>query len=227
MGRVTNASRATRLKALAAMVALSACGGGGGVAREPFPGAWSPLGEPGQRIVHLWYADGAEVTTPDGVCSGSMPPPYACTFADSLEDCQAEVQRYLARWYEPFNVHFTLIAPPPSVAHDALIITVNGDWCGYVPAGLAPIACNPVVAGTAWAFSCGGSAELCAAIIAQEHAHLLGLEHTDSPRDVMCNPVSTQVVGFEDHENDVVDGKCRARQNSFALMQERLGGRKN
>ncbi len=115
------------------------------------------------------------------------------------------------------------VAPPPSVPHDTMIITTNGDWCGYVPAGLAPVTCDALDAGTAWAFACGDSAEKCAAIVAQEHAHLIGLEHTDSPRDVMFNPVCEDCVGFEDRENGVVAGRCREQQNSFALMLERLG----
>jgi hypothetical protein len=210
---------------LASTAVSSACGSSPGD-REPFAGAWSSVGEPGQRIIHLWYADGGDVPTPDVVCAGRTPPPYACAFADSRADCEAGVQVHLARWYEPFNVHFTVVAPPTDVAHDTVIITANGDWCGLVPAGLAPISCDAVDSGTAWAFACGDSAEQCAAIIAQEHAHLIGLAHTDSPRDVMFNPICTDCGGFEDRDNGVVDGRCRERQNSFALMLERLGARK-
>jgi hypothetical protein len=191
---------------------------------EPFPGAWAPTGAPGQRNVYLRYADGAEVPTPVGVCSGSRPAVFSCAFADSRAACQAAVQLHLARWYQRFNVHFTVVAPPPGVPHDTVIISRDGDWCGPVPLGLAPVACEPLQNGVAWAFQCGDrdSAERCAAIIAQEHAHLIGLEHTNSPRDLMFNPFSPEVVGFEDRENPVVAGKCRALQNSFALMAERL-----
>src|SRR5206468_299491 len=115
----------------------------------------------------------------------------------------AAVQVYLERWYRSFPVHFTLVTPPPSIQHDTVIITSQGAWCGSVPAGLAPVTCSPLDAGTAWAFSCGDSAEQCAAIIAQEHAHLIGLEHTDSPRDLMFNPVRSDSIGFEDRENGV------------------------
>jgi hypothetical protein len=191
--------------------------------REPFAGAWSPLGAPGQRIVHLWYADGSEVPTPSLPCNSHRPPAYSCAFATSRADCQAAVQVHLARWYERFNVHFTVVAPPSDVAHDTIIITGEGDWCGPVAGGLAPVTCEALAAGTAWAFTCGESAHTCAAVIAQEHAHLLGLEHTDSPADVMSNPVSALCLGFEDRDNVVVAGRCRRRQNSFALMRERLG----
>jgi hypothetical protein len=193
--------------------------------REPFPGAWSPLGAPGQRIVHLSYADGNEVPTPALPCNSHTPPAYTCAFAASPVDCQAAVQVHLARWYERFDVHFTVVPPPSSVPHDTLVITSNGDWCGPVPGGLAPATCEALAAGTAWAFDCGESAQTCAAVIAQEHAHLLGLEHTDSPSDVMFNPVSAICRGFEDSDNGVVAGRCRRRQNSFALMRERLGAR--
>ncbi len=208
------------------MAVVSACGGAPDD-REPFAGAWSPMGAPGQRIIHLWYADGGEVATPDAVCGGRAPPSYECAFADSRGDCQAAVQVYLARWYQPFNVHFTIVDPPAGVPHDTVIITANGDWCGFVPAGLAPVTCDAVASGTAWAFSCGKSAEQCAAIVAQEHAHLIGLEHTDSPRDVMFNPVCSDCIGFEDRENRVVGGRCREQQNSFTLMMQRLGPRQD
>ena len=126
---------------------------------------------------------------------------------------------------EDFDVHFTLVAPGDDVPHDTIIVTSNGDWCGYVPAGLAPVTCDPIEGGTAWAFSCGDSAEQCAAIIAQEHAHLLGLEHTRSTSDLMSNPLCTACAGFEDRDNRVIGGRCRTLQNSYALMKQRLGPR--
>jgi hypothetical protein len=211
---------------LLALAAPAGCDPGQPDHREPFAGAYAPRGAPGQRVVHLWYADGRAPPTSDPLCADHAPPPaYACRFADSASACVAAVQDYLGRWYEDFDVHFTLVAPGDDVPHDTIIVTSKGDWCGYVPAGLAPVTCEPIEGGTAWAFSCGDSAEQCAAIIAQEHAHLLGLEHTRSSSDLMSNPLCTACTGFEDRENRVIGGQCRTLQNSYALMKQRLGPR--
>ena len=214
------------LAVLLAVAAPAGCDAGEPADREPFAGAYAPRGAPGQRIVHLWYADGRAPPTSDPLCADHAPPSaYACRFADSAGACAAAVQDYLARWYDDFDVHFTLVAPGDDVPHDTVIVTSNGDWCGYVPAGLAPVTCDPIEGGTAWAFSCGDSAEQCAAIVAQEHAHLLGLEHTRSPSDLMSNPLCTACTGFEDRDNRVIGGRCRTLQNSYALMKQRLGPR--
>jgi hypothetical protein len=176
--------------------------------------------------VYLWYADGGTPPTSDTLCAGyKAPPPFACRFADSAGACAAAVQGHLVRWYEKFDVHFTLRPPGAGVPHDTIIVTSSGAWCGDVPAGLAPLTCDAIEGGTAWAFACGDSAEQCAAIIAQEHGHLLGLQHTRSPLDLMNNPLCRGCAGFEDRDNRVIDSACRPMQNSFALMHERLGPR--
>jgi hypothetical protein len=215
--------------ALAAPLIFAACQGAGGPEpakgegiAEPFPGAYQPLGAPGQRIVHLWYADGSPGPARDPLCAGRSPPPYTCSFAASPGACAAAVQVHLAPWYQAFNVHFTLVSPG-KVPHDTVTITSNGDWCGGVPAGLAPVTCEALTQGDAWAFLCGDSAQQCAAIIAQEQAHLLGLQHTDSAEDLMFNPVCTSCRGFDDRDNLVVGSRCRRVQNSFQLVKERLG----
>src|SRR5438045_1080824 len=127
---------------LASMAILCACDGASSDDREPFPGAWSSTGSPGQRIVYLWYADGADPPTMDRLCAGRRPPPFACTFATSRGACQAAVQVYLERWYRSFPVHFTLVPVPASIPHDTLIISGDGGWCGHGSAGLAPVTCD-------------------------------------------------------------------------------------
>jgi hypothetical protein len=191
--------------------------------REPFPGAWTPTGGPGERLVYLWYADGNEPPSTLEFCIGARPERFSCSFGPSYEACQSAIQGYLGTWYSAFKVHFTVVPPPSGVAHDTLIVTRTGSWCGLREAGLAPVTCEPLVAGTAWALSCGESAEQCAAIIAQEHAHLLGLEHTTRPRDIMFTPVCERCAGFDNSDSTVVNGRCRRTQNSFALVAQALG----
>jgi hypothetical protein len=200
----------------AAIGVLAACDGDIHDNREPPQG--SPL-----RLIHLWYADGKDPPAQNPLCEHHRPPPFSCTFGSSLASCQAAVQVYLDRWYRDLPVVFTLTAPPSTTPHDTVVISTDGDWCGLVPAGLAPVTCEGLVQGTAWAFSCGDSAERCAAVIAQEHAHLLGLEHTNSPHDLLSMPICRDCVGFEDKENDVVLGRCRRVQNSFELINQRIG----
>jgi hypothetical protein len=112
---------------------------------------------------------------------------------------------------------------PGEAPHDTVTITSNGDWCGGVPAGLAPVTCEALPQGDAWAFLCGDSAQQCAAMIAQEQAHLLGLQHADSADDSMFNPAYTSCRGFGDRENLVMGSRCRRVQNSFQLTTQRLG----
>jgi hypothetical protein len=203
---------------LTCLTTTVACNGSVDDREVPSSGGWNT----DHRVIYLWFADGTAPPTRDDLCHGARPPPYSCSLAGSRTECQAAVQGYLDRWYASFGVRFTSVAPPESVAHDTVVISTDGRWCGSVPAGLAQSTCDPLPSGTAWAFACGESAEQCAAIVAQEQAHLLGLEHTDSPLDLMFNPVCRDCVGFENRPNRVVSGRCRSIQNSFALMTERL-----
>ncbi len=200
----------------AAIVALVACDGSIQDNRES-PRSSRP------RIIHLWYADGNDPPSQNALCERRRPLPYSCRFGNSLTSCQAAVQAYLDLWYRDLPIVFTLAAPPSTTPHDTVVISTDGDWCGPVPGGLAPVTCTGLDQGTSWAFSCGESAERCAAIIAQEQAHLLGLEHTNSSHDVMANPICRECIGFENKENDVVLGRCRRVQNSFELINQRIG----
>jgi hypothetical protein len=189
--------------------------------QEPYPGAWS-LGTGTERTVYLWFADGKDPPDLNGPCKHNRPPSYSCRFGATPQACQLAIYNYLADWYATLSVHFTTYRPPTNARYDTVIITTNGDWCGDVAAGLAPFTCDALETGTVWAFACGDSAQRCAAIIAQEQAHIIGLEHTASPADVMANPLCDHCVGFENRLNPVVAGRCRSTQNSFSLMHERL-----
>jgi MYXO-CTERM domain-containing protein len=109
------------------------------------------------------------------------------------------------------------------------VITRDGAWCGVSPQNLgrgmlAPM-CQDLKTGYAIAYQCATDAKLCASIIAQEQAHLVGLEHTVSEFDVMnVNFIVERHMGFEDNLNAVAHPfQCQREQNSYQLMKQRVG----
>jgi hypothetical protein len=185
---------------------------------------------PAQRLVHLMFADGQTAIPGGEACMGvTVPPAHHCaqpgTAADP-EPCRQQIIGYLERWYGDFRIAFTTSAP--SVPHDTVVITSGGDWC-LAPRGLlgdAPITCEPL-SGVAYVYACGDSAERCAALIAHEEGHLLGLEHVTSDRDLMSEGGCWSCAGFEDRDNEVVaPSACgRTLQNSHRWLAEQLGER--
>jgi hypothetical protein len=188
------------------------------------PSATAPANGPLTTTrVLLWFADGTTPPVQGPPCVGKAPPAFRCEFGRSTEDCKREILDYLDRWYAEFNVEFTLDGS--AGVHQTVIVSSSGAWCGQ-PAhvgGLAPALCEPLIGATAYAFQCGGDAKTCASIIAQEHAHTIGLVHTKSPADVMYPVIGPESDGFEAHENVVQDVDCRKIQDSHALMRARLG----
>src|SRR5262249_26996187 len=87
-----------------------------------------------------------------------------------------------------------------------------------------PFLCKDLQGGVAYALQGGGSARETAVIIAQEQAHLLGLEHTTDAHDIMFPTISTDTMGFVDGDSGVTGDKCdRASQNSYQSMKKALG----
>ena len=73
-------------------------------------------------------------------------------------------------------------------------------------------------------FQGGRSARETAVIIAQEQAHLVGLEHTTDPHDVMYPTICTDCAGYVDADSGISGDKCdRGTQNSYAMMKKGLG----
>jgi hypothetical protein len=134
------------------------------------------------------------------------------------------VQAILDSWYADFNVVFTLTRPP-SGDYYAMMITSEGSWCqqNATEAGVAPFNCNDNPGQSAFAFECGYSAHACATMIAHEHGHMVGLEHTTSTTDVMNPTVLTSSAGFDNKRNATVDGFCNATQNSYQEMLAAMG----
>ena len=181
-------------------------------------------GEP--RVVYLAYADGKALPqTEVNACSG-IAPKFVCKFAPTLEDCQRQIQTYLDKWYADLNIVFTLTRPTSGRFYTEVISSGGGAWCGLDSrvAGVAPFLCKDIYGGVAYTFMGGESAKQTAIIIAQEQAHLVGLEHTVSDNDLMQPTICHDCDGFENANNVVKDDRCgRTQQNSHGLMMERLG----
>ena len=200
-------------------------------------------GEPGKpAYLWLWYADGKAPPVDNQFCS-EIPPAYKCNFGSGIDgsridDCRQHVQTLLDAWYKDFNLVFTFTRPPSGVFY-AIIVTSGWANCqnelppietGMDPsmeAGIAPgSACNDNQGQTALAIDCGSNAHDCATLIAHEHGHLVGLEHTASRTDVMYPTILATAAGFDDNSDTVVDDQCslpNQKQNSYQTMLATLG----
>lgn len=194
------------------------------------PEELSALGEPGTggppKVFYLAYADGntSQRNNPNP-CRGAAPK-FVCEFAPTLPECQRQIQAYLDKWYAGFNVVFTLTRPTSGVYYTEVISSGGGAWCDAAAnvAGVAPFLCEDLASGVAYTFLGGKSAKETAIIIAQEQAHLVGLEHTLSTRDIMDPTICPNCDGFENVENKIQNDHCnRGRQNSYQMMQDRMG----
>lgn len=181
---------------------------------------------PEPKVIYLAYADGkSEQKTSPNPCPGPAPK-FVCQFAPSLNSCQQQIQAYLDRWYADFNVVFTLERPTSGTYYTVVISSGGGSWCGAKEnvGGLAPFLCSDLAGGVAYTFSGGRTAKETAVIIAQEQAHLVGLEHSMSTQDVMYPTICTDCDGFEHADSKVSGDVCgRTQQNSYQLMHDRIG----
>jgi hypothetical protein len=178
----------------------------------------------------LWYSDGSPLPEDTlSSCSGLRPTAFKCNYGATVEDCQRQVQAYLDVWYADFNLVFTLTRPP-SGDYYAMMITSEGTWCqqaSTTEAGVAPFNCNDNPGQSAFAFECGYNAHACATLIAHEHGHMVGLEHTVSTTDVMNQTILSTATGFDDSSDRVLDDDYNIcdlqNQNSYRVMLAALG----
>src|SRR5262245_61956040 len=188
--------------------------------------ARSALGSGNTNVIYLRYADGSEQHASDyDACSGTVPA-FDCSYAPTLVECQSQIQAYLDHWFADFNVVFTLTRPTHRKYYTAVISSGGGAWCGVNDrvAGIAPFVCKDLAGGVAYAFYGGRNSRETAVIVAQELAHLVGLEHTANPRDVMYPSICSDCGGFVDDDSAVVGDICdRSSQNSYKLLQRTLG----
>jgi hypothetical protein len=193
-----------------------------------FQSALSSSGNEGDpKVFYLHYADGTPL--PDAnydACDGKTAPKFECQFASTLIECQRQIQAYLDAWYADFNIIFTLTRPTSGKYYTEVISSGGGAWCnvGVEVAGVAPFLCKDLKGGVAYTFRGGQSAKETAVIIAQEQAHLLGLEHTNTPRDLMYPTICTDCDGFVNQNESVNGDRCdRTSQNSYKMVMDALG----
>jgi hypothetical protein len=187
-------------------------------------------GDPGTsgppKVFYLHYADGRSLPRTNPNPCRSTAPRFSCDFAPTLTECQRQIQTYLDRWYADFNVVFTFTRPTSGSFYTEVVSSGGGAWCDAADnvAGVAPFLCDDLAGGVAYTFNGGNSAKQTAIIIAQEQAHLVGLEHTQSTRDIMDSTICPNCDGFEDVNNKVQADRCgRTTQNSYQMMKDRLG----
>jgi hypothetical protein len=179
------------------------------------------------KVIYLVYADGKTPlpATNYDACSG-LAPKFNCSFGTSLLDCQQQVQAYLDRWYADFNVIFTLTRPTSGSFYTEVVSSGGGAWCS-VPstvAGVAPFLCQDLHGGVAYTLDGGDNAHDTAVIIAQEQAHLIGLEHVSDANDLMYPYICKGCDGFENQAVAVSGDRCdRQTQNSYQMMMTALG----
>jgi len=199
-----------------------------GIAAEtPGPVASDKGGAPAPKVIYLVYADGKTPlpATNYNACSGEAPK-FQCSFGTTLLDCQQQVQAYLDRWYAEFNVIFTLTRPTSGSFYTEVVSSGGGAWCGVDSsvAGVAPFLCQDLHGGVAYTLDGGATAHDTAVIIAQEQAHLLGLEHVSDNNDIMYPYICQGCDGFENQAVPVTGDRCdRQTQNSYQMMLAALG----
>jgi hypothetical protein len=178
------------------------------------------------KVIYLRYADGTETHTANyDACTGTVPK-FVCNFAPTLVECERQIQAYLDAWYADFNVIFTLTRPTSGKYYTEVVSSGGGAWCKVDDkvAGVAPFLCKDLNGGVAYTFQGGRTARETAVIIAQEQAHLLGLEHTNNPHDIMYPTISTDTMGFVNDDSPVNGDRCdRETQNSYGMMKKALG----
>jgi hypothetical protein len=199
-----------------------------GVALEaPADVASAKSGAPAPKVIYLVYADGKTPlpATNYDACSG-LAPKFECTFGKTLLDCQQQVQAYLDRWYADFNVIFTLTRPTSGSFYTEVVSSGGGAWCNVDSsvAGIAPFLCQDLHGGVAYTLDGGANAHDTAVIIAQEQAHLIGLEHVSDNTDIMYPFICQNCDGFENQAVAVTGDRCdRQTQNSYQMMLAGLG----
>jgi hypothetical protein len=179
------------------------------------------------KVIYLRYADGTETHTSNyDACNSGKVPKFECAFASTLVECQRQIQAYLDAWYADFNVIFTLTRPTSGKYYTEVVSSGGGAWCKVDDkvAGVAPFLCNDLSGGVAYTFQGGRTARETAVIIAQEQAHLVGLEHTNNAHDIMFPTISSDTMGFVDGDSPVSGDRCdRETQNSYRMMKKALG----
>jgi Bacterial Ig domain len=179
------------------------------------------------KTLYLFYATGAALPSTDiDACMAATPPRFDCTFASTLAECQRQIQTYLDKWFADFNIVFTLTRPTSGAFYTEVVSSGGGAWCNVSSkvAGVAPFLCKDLDGGVAYTFLGGTSAKQTAVIVAQEAAHLVGLEHVTNANDIMYPQICSDCDGFLNQDLPIDGDRCdRTSQNSYQMLLDRLG----
>ncbi len=190
------------------------------------------------RPIYLMYADGTTSVPNGGTCGGvGKPPQFRCLFPlnGDPDSCARQVQGFLDRFFEPYNVYFTLTAPAQG-PFDTIVVTTGNRWCSSSNDGEALLSCSYRESDSAYALRCDADPKKCAVLIAHEYGHLVGLADVtpaflfdgEGEDDIMHKPVCTWCDGFVNASRSLADRTCgREWQNSHELLCKALGPRSN
>jgi hypothetical protein len=196
-------------------------------AETTLPATAANSASPAPKVIYLVYADGkTPLPSMNYNACGGQAPKFTCSFAPTLLECEQQIQAYLDRWYADFNVIFTLTKPTGGSYYTEVVSSGGGAWCNVDAsvAGVAPFLCRDLKGGVAYTLDGGKSAHDTAVIIAQEQAHLLGLEHVSDDSDIMYPYICQNCDGFENKSVAVTGDRCdRQAQNSYQMMLDTLG----
>ena len=184
---------------------------------------------PQPKVFYLFYADGQDdlPATDYNACERRTPPKFKCTFAPTLAECQRQVQAYLDKWYADFNIVFTLTRPTSGKFYTEVVSSGGGAGATSRRRWRASRRSSATTShgGVAYTFLGGQSAKQTAVIIAQEQAHLVGLEHvTSTDRHHVPAASASDCDGFENKELPIDGDRCdRDTQNSYQMLKAALG----
>jgi hypothetical protein len=142
--------------------------------------------------------------------------------------CRQEILRLVRRYFELYNVQFTLSRPSPLEIFTTVVVAPPVAACTFGRRGIAFADCgntNPTSMGLV--FDCHGDAASCALLMAHEAAHTFGLVHSLDPTDIMTPAPEDPALRFRAPSSPTAENECGvARQSSHEALLAALGPRK-
>jgi hypothetical protein len=222
-------------RVLSLVPVLAALAAGAGAA----PGAPGPAPARPPRQVYLDFTDGDTgmtqgpeddaVRNVSRLCGtpafGRWEPTARCGERDR---CREEVRRRVQRYFEAYQVDFTLSRPAPPAVFSTVVIAPPLRACTFGHRGVAAADCgdtNPT--SVAFVFDCYGDAASCAVLVAHEAAHTFGLVHSLDPGDIMTPGPDDPALQFRDAAALAEENECGVRlQSSHQALLSALGPRR-